>query len=190
MKYLSVNILDLLEEAKKGDVNNVISSFACPLNDEIVYFLNKNASIFAQKKIAMTYLIFDKTTFDFLGYYTLTNKSISIKHDAIPKKYIGSIERYLKLDNELNYVGPCYLIAQLSKNYAIKSNPITGAELLDDAISHLKDAQHLVGGGFVYLECEEGKPALVKTYEKYGFVYTDNRKSDDGINYKRMLKKI
>lgn len=190
MGYSTVNILDLIDiDGDGGKLKNVISSFKCPINQEIEDYLYKSAVIFARKKITITYFVFDDETNDLVGYYALTNKSITIDSKSIPKKLLSKFDRYFKFDNN-EYTGPCYLIAQLSKNYAITNNKISGKELLDDAFSHLSDSQKLVGGGFVYLECEADKKKILRVYSDYGFTYVDDRESNEGITYKRLIKKL
>jgi len=70
------------------------------------------------------------------------------------------------------------LIAQLSKNYANGHNRlITGDELLRIACNKVAQAQEMIGGKIVYLECED-KPNLIQFYESNGFVNFGQRTLD------------
>ena len=51
------------------------------------------------------------------------------------------------------------MLAQFGKNYGVdKGKRITGIELMEFAMDVLKDIQHRIGGGVVYLDAED-KPA-------------------------------
>jgi hypothetical protein len=84
-----------------------------------------------------------------------------------------------------------FLIAQFGKNHQY-SNPVDfgGAELMDMTMSILKETQRKIGGGMVYLECED-KPKLLEFYQKdtNGFKVFDERISrTDGIRYIQMVR--
>ena len=190
-KFITLNILEILElEEGLSYLKKMLSSFSCPLNDEIMHFISKDAIEFAKKKIAITHLMVDAETFELLGFYTLTNKVIQINADSFSKSMQKKLKRYFTLDENNNYIGPCYLIAQISKNYTNNLNyKITGNDILDDAFSTLSKAQKNVGGGFVYIECED-KDKIKKFYTDYGFSEIDERKSEEQITYKRMIRKL
>lgn len=62
------------------------------------------------------------------------------------------------------------LLGQIGKNYKNKYNElITGDILLKLAIDKIKEAQYILGGRFIFLECED-KPKLREFYEENGFV--------------------
>lgn len=89
------------------------------------------------------------------------------------------------------------MIAQLSKNMAYKEeNLITGAELLQMAFDKIIEAQQILGGRLVYLECEDNEH-LINFYEKHGFVKVNKRylkkheKIEGEVEYLvQMLKKF
>lgn len=190
MSFVSINILDLLnEEDDDARIKSIISSFSCPLNSEIESFLKNNSINFAKQKIAISFLVFLEETGELLGYYTLTNKAITIGKNALSCDYKRKLKRYFKEDENGEFYGPCYLIAQLGKNASLSKNTISGDDLLNDAYSHLIDAQRIIGGGFVFLECEN-KPELMKFYSDYGFKELDERQSEEGILYKRLIIRL
>lgn len=62
------------------------------------------------------------------------------------------------------------LIGQIGKNYKNNYNElISGDVLLKFAFEKIKQVQEIVGGRFVFLECED-KPRLKEFYESNGFV--------------------
>lgn len=192
MGLVTINILDILKkDGGEEALQNLFSSFSCPLNAEITDFLAHSAIPFAQKNMAITHFVFDEDSFALLGFYTLTTKAIEIKRSAISSKTLcKKLERHFRLDEGENYVGPCYLIAQLSKNYTDGLNKqIEGKQLLDDAFAKLKAVQKEVGGSFVYIECED-REKLIDVYHGYQFVDIDERTSEEGVLYKRMIRKL
>ena len=71
------------------------------------------------------------------------------------------------------------MIAQLGKNYTVEDGKaINGSELMDLTFRILENVQHDIGGGIVFLECED-KPKLLDFYqnEKNGFIPFNERYS-------------
>mgnify|MGYP007125564718 CR=1 FL=1 len=114
-----------------------------------------------------------------IGYYTLTQKSISVKNDALTKSMRKRIAKYGTRDvNNKGYILPAPLIAQLGKNFKDGLNKlITGNELLAMAFDKLRIIQQLIGGRVVYLECED-KPKLIQFYSNNGFIEFGKRAKD------------
>ena len=159
--YQHFNILDLIEIFGENDVKAVLSGFSCPKNPEIENFLLKNAVEFAKRKMSITYLVFDEQQ-RFVGYFTVTHKSALIPADALSKTSQKKIAMHAKLDESTNcYDVSAFLIAQFGKNYAVEDGKtISGNRLMDYVFMVLTDVQHLVGGGVVFLECEENDKLL------------------------------
>jgi ribosomal protein S18 acetylase RimI-like enzyme len=66
---------------------------------------------------------------------------------------------------------------------------IRGTELMECTMSVLHDAQEMVGGGLVYLECEEENSQAYDFYIKCGFKEFDHRYSQiDKQNYILLMK--
>lgn len=68
------------------------------------------------------------------------------------------------------------MIGQLGKNYKYKEL-ITGDELLTMAVDMLRHVQSLVGGKFIYLECENNEK-LIGFYIRNGFKVFGERSLD------------
>ena len=80
------------------------------------------------------------------------------------------------LDGNLVIMSP--LIAQLGKNYDNNYNTlITGDELLKMAIDKVIEAQQIIGGKIVYVECED-IDFLTRFYTTNGFVVFGKRPLD------------
>ena len=87
----------------------------------------------------------------------MTHKAIDIPATDMSNAQKKKIQRFAQLDQDM-YVfrASAYLIAQFGKNYAVDNGmSIRGTELMECAMSVLHDVQEMVGGGLVYLECEE-----------------------------------
>ncbi len=86
-KHVIINILDLLDNIGEDDTKNILSDFSCPKNCEVEGFLHKNSIAFAKSKKSVTYLVFDyEEQKRFIGYFTLTHKSLNIHRAAFANK--------------------------------------------------------------------------------------------------------
>jgi len=74
----------------------------------------------------------------------------------------------------------------LGKNFCNEYDKlITGDELLKIALDKIFEAQQIVGGKIVYVECED-TPALIDFYQSNGFVISGERSLDkDEEKYNR-----
>ena len=71
-----------------------------------------------------------------------------------------------------------HLIGQLGKNFSSGNNLlISGHELLNLALQKIYEAQKLIGGRIVYVECED-KEKLLSFYDKNDFQLVGKRMLD------------
>ena len=160
---------------------SVISEFSCPLNLDVENFLRNKSIEFAKQKISQTHLVFasyqEKPVL--VGYFTLANKIINTTKKSLSKTLRKRINKFSQYNDIYGgYAIPIPLIAQLGKNYTNGYNEqITGDELLKMACDTVQQAQLLIGGKFVYLECED-KERLVSFYSDNGFVEFGKRQLD------------
>lgn len=181
-KYLEINLKVMLEQIGENETLNILSNFYCPLNPDVQNFLKNKAIMFEQQGISSTYMIFASynTHFALIGYYSLANKFITINKDYLKSKTLQrKIQKFAQFDKERNqYCLSAPLIGQIGKNYYDNySSLITGDELLCFAFNKVKQLQTIIGGKFVYLECED-KPELINFYTSNGFVNLGKRSSD------------
>lgn len=89
------------------------------------------------------------------------------------------------------YALSAFLIGQFGKNYQHKDAPVPdGGKMMEAVLTILKHVQREIGGGVVYLECEE-KPELLNFYqnEKNRFRKFGERLSEkENVNYIQMLR--
>ncbi len=186
-----MNILDVLEYDGEENLNNRLSAFSCPANMEIDHFLKANALNFAKRKLSVTYLIFDETDGQILGYFTLAHKAIEIKNDNLSNTTRRKLSAHAILDSDTNsFTVSAFLLAQLGKNYDVeRGKRITGNELIGYANDVMADIQHRIGGGIIYLDCED-KPFLKDFYiEKNRYkIFGERYSSSDGIRYLQMIR--
>ncbi len=198
--FETILMQDLVDSVGEDVVNDILSDFSCEYsngqrNNGVENFLHKNAIDFSNKKISITYLVFDSQN-RITGYFTLTHKPISVKVSKLKSKTKKKkMERYAEYDEKLgSYSASAFLIAQFSKNYNIpKDERISGDALMNITLSILSDIQQQIGGGIVFLECEDEKK-LIEFYSKEPntFIPFGERYSSEsgGIKYIQMMRFI
>ena len=156
-KHTIMNILDLIDSVGEDEVKKGLSGFSCPLNREIENFIHKNAIEFAKRKLSITYLLLDNNDGAITGYFTLAHKAIEIKNDNISNTTRRKLSAHARLDADTNsFTVSAFLLAQIGKNYGIDNGKrITGNELIRYADDIITDIQHRIGGGIIYLDCED-----------------------------------
>lgn len=164
-EYAVINILDMLEAIGEKQVTEILSDFSCPINKEIEYFVRHNAIEFAQKKMSVTYFLMNADG-EIAAIFTLAHKAVEIGNTDISSAMRRKLTRYAQLDEATNsYTVSAFLIAQFGKNYGVKgSTGLSGDFLMDHAFDILERVQRDIGGGIVYLECEN-RPKLLEFYQ-------------------------
>ena len=190
-EYTVANILDLLETVGEDKVSFALSEFSCPRNPEIENFIHSNAIDFAKKKMSITHLVFDEKG-QIEAFFTLTHKPSAVGDGLLSRTSQKKLSRFARLDTGIHaYSVSAFLIAQFGKNENAQGNEhISGDQLMDFAISVLRNVQRQVGGGVVFLECED-KPGLLNFYQNehnkfkiYGERFSDS----DQVRYIQLLR--
>lgn len=180
MDYIELNLLELLDTYGEDKLQTILSRFMCPQNTDVDNFIKTKAIGFSKQGIAMTYLVFsDNEQPEFVGYFTLANKFVSIAGSALSKTLQKRILKFSQFDSELNrYLVSMPLIAQLGKNFNPSlSASIPGKELLTIACHKVREAQFIIGGKTVYIECTSN-PKLYDFYSASQFVQFGQRERD------------
>ena len=188
-QFEAVNILDMVNAVGEDAVKAFLSDFSCPKNRERECFVKQNALEFAKRKMSITYLVIDENG-SLVAIFTLTHKAVQLSNDNISGSMRKKIERHARLDEESNtYMLSAFLIAQFGKNDQYKEK-ISGNALMDITMNVLVAVQHEIGGGVVYLECED-RPQLLSFYENeqnryrvFGERYSDR----DQVKYLQLLR--
>ena len=159
-KCIAVNIQDILKAIGEEGLQGLLSGFSSPLNGEVEDFVHNKSIEFARKKLSITYLVIRKTESGenlLAGIFTLAHKAVEVTNTDISNTARRKLTRYAKLDEETDkYNVSAFLIAQFGKNSAIPDKwKISGNEIMDLTFEILKHVQYYVGGGVVYLDCED-----------------------------------
>lgn len=177
--YNLVNLKDLVQAVGEERTKQILSDFSCPMNKDVEYFIRSKAIEFSKQGLAQTQLIFTSYKEEpvLIGYFALAVKEIVItRRTVLNYNWRRRINRFAtRSDTDGCYYVPAPLIGQLGKNYKNGYNElITGDELLKLAIDKVYETQAVLGGKFVYLECED-KPKLIQFYKDNGFVEFGHR---------------
>lgn len=184
------NILDELALSGEAKLREDLSSFSCKKNLEIEEFIREKAIDFAKQKLSITYLIVDTDNGLILGYFTLTHKSVILNSDRLSRTFQKKLARYSRLDRDTgNYVVSAFLLAQLGKNYAVEVNEhISGKQMMKLVNDILLDIQRRIGGGVLYLDCEDN-PKLKNFYAGENFKeFADRFSSEDERKYIQFMR--
>ena len=188
-QYSIINILDLIDIVGEDEVKKSILYFKCDKNSEIEQFIHNNAIDFAKRKISVTHLVFDIDA-NIAGYFTLTHKPVRVPSEFLSETSKRKIERFAKLDEDDNsYDVSAFLIAQFGKNSSL-DNKLSGDDMMNMAISVLSKVQRQVGGGIVFLECEDNDK-LLKFYQNSNnrfVVYGKRFSNKENIMYNQLLR--
>ena len=166
-KFTVINIRDCLQENNdikigEDELFEILFDFFFFKNPDVEKFLKRQSIEFVKKNQSVTYLVFSNEDAVLVGYFTLTIKPISVCAD----KFSNNIKRKLLRISELNeekqtYHMAAYLIAQLGKNFADDAiGKITGKQLLEIAMKHVKKEQYAIGGMVVFIETEKTEKML------------------------------
>lgn len=180
MDYIELNLLEMLDTYGEDKINSILSRFMCQQNIDVETFIQSKAISFAKQRLAMTYLVFSANKSpELVGYYTLANKFVSITGTALSNALQKRIRKFSQYDEELDrFLVSMPLIAQLGRNFnPVLSASIPGHELLALACSKVQEAQFIIGGKIVYIECANN-PKLYDFYSASEFVQFGQRERD------------
>lgn len=181
MGYNIISLEKMCDSIGETKTKELILDFECNLNKDVEMFLKEKAIEFFKQGIAQTFIV--TTSFKnkqvISGYFALSNKTTQIKKSFLSKGMRKRLSRFASnasVNSDFTVSLP--LIGQLGKNYKNNYNDlISGDILLKLACDKVKQVQEILGGRFVFLECED-KPKLKEFYESNGFVHFGNRNLD------------
>ena len=173
MGYKIINLRDIYNTLGENKTRHILKNYTCELNRDVEYFLKEKAIEFSKQDISRTYIVMSQYKGEnvIVGYFAITNKVTNIKRIALSETKRKRLLKFAIYDKDSR----CYsialpLIGQLGKNYYNNyNNLISGDILLKLACDKIKETQDLIGGRFVFLECED-KTKLKEFYENNGFV--------------------
>jgi len=163
--------------------------------DDVEYFLHNKAIQFEKMNLARTYLVMSsyKERPILVGYFSISNKPLSIPNRQF-RKLSNSLQKRLMgfghKTEQSTFVIKGYLLGQLGKNFseeARAANCCNGSDLLQLAYRKIADAQRIVGGRILYLECEN-VPKIIDFYKVNGFNQIESFETENG--YCMMVKQL
>ncbi|MBR0250956.1 MAG: hypothetical protein IJQ77_07720 [Synergistaceae bacterium] len=159
MKYEVKNILEMLDSVGEERLKLFLKTFSSPVNPAIENFVRNRAIDFARKKVAVTYLAIDLNDGQILGCFALTHKAVSIPGAGLSSSSRRKLERFARLDRAAgDYMASAFLIAQFGKNFGVDDGRrIAGSQLMDIVNDVLVNIQRQIGGGIIYLDCEDNE---------------------------------
>ena len=159
MNLKAINILDELELSGEEQLRENLSSFSCRINPAIENFFRNRAIDFARRKLSITYMVNDWDDDKILGCFALTHKAVLIPNAGLSSTSRRKLERFARLDRATgDYMASAFLIAQFGKNYGVDDGKrITGSQLMDIVNDILVNIQRQIGGGIIYLDCEDNE---------------------------------
>ena len=181
MRYMTVSIRDYLVD--ENLLCGIFETFSCPKNKDIEDFLKEKSIDFEKKHFGRTYLVIDEHR-NLAGYFTLALKAMNLD------KSVSNRLRKLVSGYSNKPDSAIYLIGQLGKNYA---NPyvkqFSGDSLINIAVDYINEAQDIVGGRAILVECENRK-LLMEFYERCGFQQLSKQTGDALLTYVISLDKL
>lgn len=200
MGYKIINLKDIYNNLGENRTKEILKEYKCELNNDVEYFLKEKAIEFSKQDISRTFIVMSQYQGKevIVGYFAIANKSTTIKKFILSNTKRKKLLKYAEYDNEnKGYTIALPLIGQLGKNYNNGYNKlITGDILLKFACDKIKETQDILGGRYVFLECEDNKK-LKEFYEENGFecfgkrnLEKDERKRNSGEYLLQMLRDL
>ena len=181
-KFSVINIRRYLnsDNQKLGESRllQVLSGFSCPKNPDVERFLKKSSIEFTKKNQSVTYLVFDVSSMELVGYFTIALKPLTVRGETVSNTVKKKLMRVSELDEQSQtYTMSAYLIAQLGKNFKNGAEKkITGEELLELAWDIVEKMQYMGGGMVTFLEAENSE-RLLSFYQANRFQTFDTRQT-------------
>ena len=181
-KFSVINIRRYLnsDNPKLGESRllQVLSGFSCPKNPDVERFLKKSSIEFTKKNQSVTYLVFDVSSMELVGYFTIALKPLTVRGETVSNTVKKKLMRVSELDEQSQtYTMSAYLIAQLGKNFKNGAEKkITGEELLELAWDVVEKMQYMGGGMVTFLEAENSE-RLLSFYQANRFQTFDTRQT-------------
>ena len=176
--FQKINLLDVLKDTDGNFVTSSLQKFSCPLNADVEDFIRNKAIEFSRQRLASVWLVLASYCGEWVtvGYFALAQKYTHIEVKGLSGRLRKRLGKFVTTDKALGKsVLAAPLIGQLGKNFTNEYNRlITGDELLKIACDTVAEGQRIFGGRVTYLECED-IPALIRFYEKNGFVQFGQR---------------
>ena len=200
MGYKIINLKDIYNTIGDNKTKEILKDFKCELNKDVEYFIKEKAIEFSKQDISRTFIVMSsyREKDVIVGYFAIANKSTIIKKSILSNTKRKKLLKYAKYNTESRgYDIAIPLIGQIGKNFNNGYDKlISGDILLKFACNKIKETQNIIGGRYVFLECED-KEKLKEFYESNGFecfgkrsLEKDERDKSSGEYLLQMLKDL
>lgn len=144
MIYRTVSLFDLINQGVgKMKINEILSNFSCPLDEDVNYFIHNKAYDFERVGLSRTYLVYVITKDEIpklVAFYSLGLSNVEISDkltNSMKRKIFGTSYPMGKNIKTL-------LIGQLSKNYYQGNDRlITGDVLMGLIFERIKNSYNI-----------------------------------------------
>ena len=103
-KFSVINIRRYLnsDNPKLGESRllQVLSGFSCPKNPDVERFLKKSSIEFTKKNQSVTYLVFDVSSMELVGYFTIALKPLTVRGETVSNTVKKKLMRVSELDEQ------------------------------------------------------------------------------------------
>ncbi|HFU4055141.1 TPA: GNAT family N-acetyltransferase [Streptococcus suis] len=188
MTLHAFSLSDLIKNIGLDDAKQLVQSFkgidlgtSSPHDVEV--FLHTKAIRYEEASVSSTYLVFDVSTQEMVGFFSLANKPLIFSEkdfQALSKTKQKSFNQHGRHLEGGGHQVNSYLIGQLGKNYALPNNSVSGHKLLTLAYDKAKEAARIINTRYIWLECDDN-PKLLQFYQDFGFTLIEPFNSDSGL---------
>lgn len=95
-EFKQFNLSSILEQLGEERTKKILSSFVCPLNEDVQDFCRTKAIEFSKRGFAQTYLIYwqEGAEKEFIGYYTIAMKHFSVNKKQLSNKLFSRVRQH------------------------------------------------------------------------------------------------
>ena len=165
VRFTSLNEI-ISHKPNANSIKELMSSFKCERDKDIEKFLKEKAIEFEKRKISRTYFWIDIKNKQIVGYFSIGLDVIAL--EGLSNNLKRKLNKGFTPNNDFLFT---YLIGQIARNDNYSPKILSGKEIMNTALSKIKEAQDIVGGRVVCIDIlnPQEKLGLVNFYESFGF---------------------
>jgi len=160
---ITVPLSDFYKMGNKDSINEFEESllrFKCQYGcAELDSFLHNRALEFDKRKLCKTYLVVEQEPFCIIGYYSVGIKAVELGDISKSQR-----AKMTSGDRGATHIA-AFILAHIAKDLDC-GKQLPKGEILKRALGTIKEAQNIVGGRLIYLDCRK---ELVQYYLDGGF---------------------
>lgn len=169
-------VIDSFPDDSLYKPSDLLTRFNCRLNADEEDFLREKAITYEERNKARTFLLTNEK--GIRAYFTLAFKSIDLK------KVSNNLKKALTAGESDADSYPVFLIGHIAKDDSVLEH--IGDDILQSALDLLLEAQKIIGGRLVYLDCKD-EEKLKQFYERNGFKFFNVSSKSGLLQYYKKL---